>query len=140
MNLNIKKNFIERQLKHIRLVQDYMFFLEMNRGKLPFSIDEFTLIERSFFHDTTKFSKQFVGRYLTIAEYKENEKNNISNEHIDHNVLFDCTKEYYKAEPHHMEHHYKNGTLPSNLDICENAVILRQIQIEMIEMIMLNGF
>ena len=67
MNINIKKNFIERQLKHIRLVQDYMFFLEMNREKLPFSIDEFTLIERSFFHDITKFSKQFVGRYLTIA-------------------------------------------------------------------------
>jgi hypothetical protein len=110
--IELKKEFIDRQIKHIRLVQDYMLLLEMNLDKLPFKIDQFLIIERSFYHDLTKFKQNFIYRYLAIDEYRKNNTPQKDN-------LFDCVAEYYESESHHMEYHYKNGTLPTNLDICE---------------------
>lgn len=111
--------FIDRQIKHIRLVQDYMIILELNRDKLPFEVKEFELLRSSMKHDLTKFQEGFISRYIDIAEYKESKKLGLSTDMFDKNTIYNVSEEYYKMEPHHMEYHHKNGTVPSNVDICE---------------------
>lgn len=55
ISMNFKNNFIDRQFKHIRLVQDNMILLEKNRDKLPFKVEEWELIRSCLGHDSDKF-------------------------------------------------------------------------------------
>jgi hypothetical protein len=115
----IKNIFIDRQVQHIRLVQDYMIYLEKNRDKLPFEVKEFELLRQAMYHDFTKFSDEFAYGFIKIAEYYENKKLGLSNDHIDESTLYKCSDMHYFMEPHHLEYHIKNNTKPSNIDICE---------------------
>jgi hypothetical protein len=45
-----KNIFIGRQIAHVKLVQDYMIFLEKNLDKLPFDVKEFDILRRVMYH------------------------------------------------------------------------------------------
>jgi len=111
--------FIDRQIEHIRKVQDYMIILEKNRNKLPFKIKPFILLRRAMKHDLSKFSIKLIRNFIRIAEYFENKKFGLSNDHIDKTILFECSSLHYLTEAHHIEHHIKQKTIPTDIDICE---------------------
>lgn len=46
MTDKIKKQFIERQIDHIRLVQNLAIILELNLNKLPFKVEEWEILNR----------------------------------------------------------------------------------------------
>lgn len=116
---NAKNIFIDRQIEHVRLVQDYMIFLEKNLDKLPFGVEEFDILRRAMYHDLTKFQEKFVHGFVAIAQFYENKKDGISNEGVDEKHLYDCSNLHYHSEAHHLAFHLDKGTLPSNVNICE---------------------
>lgn len=115
----IKKQFIERQLNHIRMVQENMILLELNMDKLPFNIPEWEIIYRSMFHDIDKFSPDLASKFYLIEEYHDNKKNNKSNDYIDKDKLYECCDIHYSTQRHHTEYHKKHNEDFSNLDLCE---------------------
>lgn len=114
----IKEEFIDRQIRHCRKVQDYMILLEKNRDKLPFKVKEWELVRRSFAHDVDKFSPKLVDGYMMVTEYFENKKKGLPNKLTQDDVRPHYNKHGY-TQSHHVKYHSKNKTCPSNLDICE---------------------
>lgn len=112
--MSVKEKFINRFLTHIRKVQDYMIFLENNRDKLPFPIKEWELFRRGMQHDLKKFSNDFVWDYMKITDFRLNHKDETPPDN-----LYDCCERHSLSEKHHVKHHVKNNTAPSDLDICE---------------------
>lgn len=117
--MDIKARFIDRQIEHLRKVQDNMILLEKNLDKLPFKIKDFEILRRGMQHDLDKFSDSAAPRYLRIEEYKYNEKNGIPNIEIDKEELYRCSNEHYETQSHHDIFHRINNTEFSDLDICE---------------------
>ena len=115
----IKKQFIERQINHIRLVQDLAIILELNLDKLPFKVDEWEILNRCMQHDLDKFEKHNANQYKRIEEYYSNKREGIDNSYIDLDKLYDCSKKHYKTQRHHTQYHDINGEEYSNVDICE---------------------
>ncbi len=116
---DIKNIVINRQMTHIRLVQDYMIILEENKEKLPFKIEDFELIRRAMLHDYTKFSNEQINGFIKIAQYYENKKLGIQDDSINKTSLYECSNLHYCSEPHHIEHHIRHNTTMSDIDICE---------------------
>ena len=115
----IKQQFIKRQIEHVRLVQDNMILLEINKDKLPFHIDDWKLLQRGMQHDMDKFQDNLVNDFAKIEEYHSNKRNNISNDYIDKLTLYDCCDIHYNTQPHHQEYHISHNIPYSPLDICE---------------------
>lgn len=116
---NFKNIFIDRQFKHIRLFQDNMILLEKNLDKLPFKIDEWELIRASVNHDSDKFLPELLIGQMAIQEFFYNKRRNLSNEHINQNLMKEASKKHYENNTHHIEYHEKNNTEMSNINICE---------------------
>lgn len=117
--MNAKERFIDRQVEHLRRVQDNMILLEKNLDKLPFMIKDFEILRRGMQHDLDKFSDNAGPGYIRIEEYKYNEKNGIPNKKIDKEDLYKCSNEHYKTQRHHDTFHILNETEFTDLDICE---------------------
>lgn len=105
--------FIDRTIKHMRLVQDNLILLEKNKELLPFRVKPFELLKRSFKHDIGKFHPELVVAYQKIAEYQYN---NI-------NVFPDELERYcdihYCKERHHPAYHKKYNIKFTDVDLCE---------------------
>ncbi len=110
-----KIQFIDRTIQHIRRVQDNMALLEKNRGKLPFQVDKWRLMQRSCHHDTTKFSNQLVEGYVLITEFYRNERLGLPNDHIDREKLKEFSKIHCELETHHPHEQKTMG----NVCLCE---------------------
>jgi peptidase E len=119
INDRAKKQFIARQIEHVRIVQDAMILLEANIDKLPFEIKNWQLLQRAMCHDLDKFYDHMAGNFCQIEEYHSNKRNNISNDHIDESKLYDCCNAHYSTQPHHSKYHIDNNLDYSNIDICE---------------------
>ena len=115
----IKKQFIERQISHLRLVHKYMILLELRKNELPFTIPNCEIIYRAMFHDIDKFSPKLADKYCLIEEYYDNKRKGIDNSYIDKNTLYNCCKIHYETQRHHNQFHTVNNCDFSNLDICE---------------------
>ena len=117
--MTAKERFIDRQIEHIRKVQDNMILLEKNLDKLPFKIKDFEILRRGMQHDLDKFSANSAPDYVRIEEYKYNQRNGIPNIEIDKDELYRCSNEHYKTQQHHDLFHEINNTEFSDLDVCE---------------------
>ncbi len=117
--LQYKKQFIERQMEHIRLVQDLAIILEINKSNLPFKVNDWEILNRCMQHDLDKFRKYNAFGYVKIEEYHSNKRNNIDNSHIDKNTLYDCSNRHYETQRHHTQYHNINNEYYDNIDICE---------------------
>lgn len=118
----IINEFIERQLKHMRLVQDNMLLLEEHRSFLPFQIPAWRLIRRSLNHDRDKLSPAAIQGRIAIAKYWHHIHHHLPvgvNGVIDQNTMLQIAKQHYLHNSHHMDYHLQHHTLPSKLDICE---------------------
>lgn len=107
--------FINRLIKHIRLVQDNMIWLEVSRKDLPFEINKWELLKRGMQHDLSKFDKDLVEGYVLTNEYFRNKRLKKSVEHINLKSL----KEYWNIHERLERHHPEYKTEMSNLDLCE---------------------
>ena len=107
--------FIDRNIMHIRKVQDNMILLEKNREKLPFKIKEFELLRRGLKHDLSKFSKKLIKTYVESSNYYYNKEKGFSCENIDFNNIQKIKNIHYSKEKHHP--HSKQNM--SKIDICE---------------------
>jgi len=119
-NKQFKEQFIKRQMEHLRLVQDLMILLEINKDKLPFEIEKnWELLNRGMKHDLDKFREYNANKYTKIEEYYSNKRNCLDNKYIDKNTLYDCSKDHYSTQRHHAEYHEINKETYTNIDICE---------------------
>lgn len=119
--LDFKKEFLKRTLKHIRLVQDNLLLLELYRGNLPFYLPEFELIRSGFRHDTDKFEKSIVKSEIEITKFWYYKRNNINNpKTISKNEVENISKKHYANSKHHIEYYRKNSDI-SFLVLCEIA-------------------
>lgn len=115
----IKKQFIIRQIEHIRQVQDNMILLEVNSDKLPFKVNNWELLQRGMQHDLDKFSDLLANNFCKIEEYYDNKRNNKSNDYLFIDNLHICSDIHYQTQSHHLENHIVNNNDYSNLDLCE---------------------
>ena len=107
--------FIDRNVMHIRRVQDNMILLEKNRDKLPFKIKQFELLRRGMYHDLSKFSRNFIKAYIDSSRYYYNVAHGLSCEDINIEKIKSIKNIHYLRERHHP--HFKKKM--TNLDICE---------------------
>ena len=117
--MNFKNNFIDRQFKHIRFVQDNMILLEKNLDKLPFKVDEWELIRACIDHDSDKFFPDILKGQMAVQEFFYNKRRGLPNDYIDQNEMKAAQLKHYEKNPHHIEYHLKHNTVMSNIDICE---------------------
>jgi len=114
-----KEHLIKRQIEHIRLVQDSGIFLELNKDKLPFEIEDFEILNRALCHDLDKFKKgKTRDGYMALAEYHENRMNDIPNKVKPEDLEYGC-EIHYKTQDHHMAYYFDKKVEPSNVAICE---------------------
>ena len=107
---NNKKEMVLFRMGHSHKVQMNMLFLENNRNLLPFELEEWVLLERSFYHDLDKFSTNFVNNYFNLFVLEKQGCKNINE---------DFKKAHYEINRHHIPYHIKNNTLMTDLDVCE---------------------
>lgn len=121
MDNEIKRKFIERQIRHLRFVHNSMILLELNKDKLPFEIDDWKILRRAMLHDLDKFSDELVNGYYNLKKYhlKNAIKKVDRNDILNNNDIYTCCNIHYMNNRHHIEYHEKNNEEFSNLDICE---------------------
>lgn len=121
--LEREKAFIDRFMKHIRLVQDNMILLECNFSKIDFiNIEQFDLIKRSMEHDLDKVQENLIENYISIKEYYDNANNTIDIDRIKNNILI-----HYGTQRHHF---YRNDMEPNDIDVCEMCCDVDAISVE----------
>ena len=119
-NSEIKKEeyinkYINRSLKHSRLVADLLFFIFKNTDKLSFKIDKWDLLKRAVNHDNDKFTKQYMEDmadfWLFGDKMTPEEKEKVNQSYKNHK----------KFNNHHVEYFEINNLKLNNEDICETA-------------------
>lgn len=119
--------FINRFLKHTRLVQDNAILLENNLKKLNISLKDFDLFYRTLSHDIDKLQNDLINIYIKISQYYNNIKNGFSTDGIDIDFLKKHIEKHYSSQRHHF---YRNEIEPSIIDICEMCCDIDAISIE----------
>lgn len=114
--LKREENFINRFIKHTRLVQDNMIFLEKYIEETNVvEINDFDLFKRSLKHDIDKLNDNLIESYILINKYYSDKRNNI-NSNIDIENIKENITLHYKTQRHHF---YRNNIKENCIDILE---------------------
>jgi hypothetical protein len=124
-----EEKFVKGRFYHMRLVQDNMFLLDLNRDKLPFEVKRFELVGRGLTHDLDKITKK-PDRHFELFKYKLNEKNGIPNGRANIEELMTVKADHYEKNRHHFEYHIKNREPLTGVDICEIISDIYAVKIE----------
>jgi hypothetical protein len=125
-----KSDYIERQLMHVRYVQDNMFLLEKNLDKLPFKVKDFELIKKGMLHDIDKLTDR-VEDHFTVFRYGFYKRNGLEYpKDMNIEVVKKHFDEHHNTSSHHFEYHILTGVPLSNADICEIASDIYAVKIE----------
>jgi hypothetical protein len=125
-----KNDYIERQLMHVRYVQDNMFLLEKNLDKLPFKIKDFELIKRGMLHDIDKLTDH-IEEHFKVFRYSFYKRNGLEYpKDIDVKATKEHFDKHHNTNRHHFEYHILTNAPISNEDLCEIASDIYAVKIE----------